>query len=91
MIGLEFAQLAIDMSPAFVKGVRDNLGNAQSVFDKFQVVTQGDRRRTPCGAGRHGRTLRRGRSWRLLATVPDTSPLLIASVRPDGFELADNQ
>jgi transposase len=33
-------RVAIDMSPAYVKGVRDNLGNAQIVFDKFHVVTQ---------------------------------------------------
>ena len=33
-------QIAIDMSPAYQKGVRENLGNAQVVFDKFHVVTQ---------------------------------------------------
>jgi transposase len=33
-------QIAIDMSPAYVKGVRDNFGNAQIVFDKFHVVSQ---------------------------------------------------
>jgi transposase len=33
-------RVAIDMSPAYVKGVRDHLGNAQIVFDKFHVVTQ---------------------------------------------------
>ena len=32
-------QAAIDMSPAYVKGVRENLGNAQIVFDKFHVVS----------------------------------------------------
>ena len=32
--------VAIDMSPAYQKGVRDNLGNAQIVFDKFHVVSQ---------------------------------------------------
>lgn len=33
-------QAAIDMSPAYIKGVRDNLGNAAVVFDKFHVVSQ---------------------------------------------------
>ena len=33
-------QVAIDMSPAFVKGVRDNFGNAQLVFDKFHVIQE---------------------------------------------------
>jgi transposase len=33
-------QVAIDMSPAYVKGVRENFGNAQIVFDKFHVVSQ---------------------------------------------------
>jgi len=33
-------QIAIDMSPAFIKGVRDNFGNAALVFDKFHVVSQ---------------------------------------------------
>jgi transposase len=33
-------QIAIDMSPAYQKGVRENCGNAQIVFDKFHVVTQ---------------------------------------------------
>jgi transposase len=32
--------VAIDMSPAYQKGVRENLGNAQIVFDKFHVVSQ---------------------------------------------------
>jgi len=31
-------QVAIDMSAAYVKGVRENFGNAQLVFDKFHVV-----------------------------------------------------
>ena len=31
-------QAAIDMSAAYQKGVRDNLANAQIVFDKFHVV-----------------------------------------------------
>jgi transposase len=31
--------VAIDMSPAYVKGVRENLGKAQIVFDKFHVVS----------------------------------------------------
>ena len=33
-------QVAIDMSPAYTRGVKDNLGNAAIVFDKFHVVTQ---------------------------------------------------
>lgn len=33
-------QIAIDMSPAYMKGVRDHFGNAQVVFDKFHVVSQ---------------------------------------------------
>jgi transposase len=33
-------QAAIDMSKAYRKGVRENLGNAQVVFDKFHVVAQ---------------------------------------------------
>ena len=33
-------QIAIDMSPAYMKGVRENFGNAQIVFDKFHVVSQ---------------------------------------------------
>jgi len=33
-------QIAIDMSPAYQKGVRENFGNAQIVFDKFHVVSQ---------------------------------------------------
>jgi len=33
-------QIAIDMSPAYMKGIRENFGNAQIVFDKFHVVSQ---------------------------------------------------
>jgi transposase len=33
-------QIAIDMSPAYIKGVRDNFGNATVSFDKFHVVSQ---------------------------------------------------
>jgi len=33
-------QIALDMSPAYQKGVRENFGNAVVVFDKFHVVTQ---------------------------------------------------
>ena len=33
-------QVAIDMSPADIKGVRDNFGNATIAFDKFHVVSQ---------------------------------------------------
>src|SRR5208282_4173254 len=31
-------QVAIDMSPAYIKGVSRNFGNAQLVFDKFHVI-----------------------------------------------------
>ncbi|MDA7535292.1 transposase [Verrucomicrobia bacterium] len=31
-------QAAIDMSPAYQKEIRDNLGNAKIVFDKFHTV-----------------------------------------------------
>jgi len=30
--------VAIDMSPAYIKGVNGNLGNAQLVYDKFHVI-----------------------------------------------------
>jgi transposase len=33
-------QVAIDMSPAYVKGVRENFGNAELVFDKFHVIQE---------------------------------------------------
>ena len=33
-------QIAIAMSPAYQKGVRENFGNAVVVFDKFHVVSQ---------------------------------------------------
>lgn len=33
-------QVAIDMSPAYIRGVKDHLGNAEIVFDKFHVVSQ---------------------------------------------------
>ena len=33
-------QVAIDMSPAYVRGVRDNFGNAELVFDKFHVIQE---------------------------------------------------
>jgi transposase len=33
-------QVAIDMSPAYIKGVKQNFGNAQIVYDKFHVVSQ---------------------------------------------------
>jgi transposase len=33
-------QAAIDMSPAYVKGVRENFGNAKLVFDKFHVLQE---------------------------------------------------
>jgi len=33
-------QVAIDMSPAYVKGVKENFGNAVIVYDKFHVVSQ---------------------------------------------------
>jgi transposase len=33
-------QVAIDMSRAFIKGVRENFGNAELVFDKFHVIQE---------------------------------------------------
>ena len=33
-------RVAIDMSPAYAKGVRENFASAQIVFDKFHVVSQ---------------------------------------------------
>jgi transposase len=33
-------QIAIDMSPAYIKGVRENFANAQLVFDKFHVIQE---------------------------------------------------
>ena len=33
-------QIAIDMSPAYLKGIRENFGNATVVYDKFHVVSQ---------------------------------------------------
>jgi transposase len=33
-------QVAIDMSPAYIKGVRENFANAQMVFDKFHVIQE---------------------------------------------------
>ena len=33
-------QVAIDMSPAYIKGVRENLANATLTLDKFHVVSQ---------------------------------------------------
>jgi transposase len=33
-------QVAIDMSPAYIKGVREHFGNATISFDKFHVVSQ---------------------------------------------------
>jgi len=33
-------QVAIDMSPAYKKGVQENFGNAELVYDKFHVVRQ---------------------------------------------------
>jgi transposase len=32
-------QVAIDMSPAYIKGVQDHLGNATIVYDKYHVVS----------------------------------------------------
>jgi transposase len=31
-------QVAIDMSPAYIRGVKENLGNAAIVFDKFHLI-----------------------------------------------------
>jgi transposase len=36
----QVTQTAIDMSPAYIKGVQENLGNAEIVFDKFHVIAQ---------------------------------------------------
>jgi transposase len=33
-------QVAIDMSPAYIKGVKENFGNAVIVYDKFHVISQ---------------------------------------------------
>jgi transposase len=33
-------QVAIDMSPAYIKGVRENFGSAKLVFDKFHVIQE---------------------------------------------------
>src|SRR5439155_21325915 len=33
-------QVAIDMSPAYLNGVKENFGNAVIVYDKFHVVSQ---------------------------------------------------
>jgi transposase len=33
-------QVAIDMSPAYLKGVKENFGNAVVVYDKFHVISQ---------------------------------------------------
>jgi transposase len=33
-------QIAIDMSPAYLKGVKANFGNATIVYDKFHVISQ---------------------------------------------------
>jgi transposase len=33
-------QVAIDMSPAYIKGVREQFGNAELVFDKFHVIQE---------------------------------------------------
>jgi len=30
--------VAIDMSSAYIKGVSDNFGNAQVVYDKFHII-----------------------------------------------------
>jgi transposase len=36
----QITQAAIDMSSAYIKGVKENLGNAEIVFDKFHVIAQ---------------------------------------------------
>jgi transposase len=36
----QITQAAIDMSPAYIKGVKENLSNAEIVFDKFHVIAQ---------------------------------------------------
>ena len=56
-------QIAIDMSPAYEKGVRENFGNAQIVFDKFHVVTRSFKRWKKCAAKKRGKTRWRGSNW----------------------------
>jgi len=36
-------QVAIDMSPAYIRGVRDNFSNAELVFDKFHVIQEANK------------------------------------------------
>lgn len=36
----EVSQVAIDMSPAYISGVKEHLPNAQIVFDKFHIVAK---------------------------------------------------
>ena len=57
-------QVAIDMSPAYIKGVKENFGNALIVFDKFHVVSQVVRRWTKCAARKRGKMRWHGSSWK---------------------------
>lgn len=58
-------QVAIDMSPAYQKGVREHFGNAELVFDKFHVVQAANdgveavRRLEAQASGDKGRELRK--------------------------------
>ena len=36
----DIGQVAIDMSPAYIKGVSANFGNAAIVYDKYHVLSQ---------------------------------------------------
>jgi transposase len=61
-------QAAIDMSPAYIRGVQDNLGNAAIVFDKYHVVSQVNEgveqvRRLEARADAHGRQQLEKTQW----------------------------
>ena len=36
----QIKQVSCDMSPAFIKGVRENLTEAEMTFDKFHIIKQ---------------------------------------------------
>ena len=58
------AQVAIDRSWAYLKGVKENFGNAVIGYDKFHGVSQGARRWKPCTAEKRGRMRWRGSGWK---------------------------
>ena len=37
-MGIVYTDVSIDMSPAFIKGVEDNLPNAAITFDKYHIM-----------------------------------------------------